>query len=201
MRYKLGIASMLSLTIFLCCGWTAPDGCASNDPPPSHTGAIVGVVGVAAAITVGTIVLVHVHHSHHRIKGCAVTSAQGMEVLEGDNETPYLLTGIITGIKPGERVYLEGDKHKAPDASHNPSTFAVEKMHKDYGPCPNMPVMVPLPKTPADPPVSETLAPPDQTAAAVPSASPADPAISETPAADLDPAASSPNQIPSPSKE
>lgn len=94
-----------------------------------------GIVGVAAgAIT--TFLVYHYSTHNHKLKGCAVSSPAGLQLInEGDKQT-YELTGDVGLIKPGERVRLSGKKLKT-DRSHE--QFVVTKVSKDYGACKEMP--------------------------------------------------------------
>jgi len=136
MRNRIGTVSMIGLTLFLCCGQTAPVQCA-DPPPPSHTGAEAAGIAIIAGITIGTIVLVHVHHAHHMIKGCVtVGSDTALNVVnEGDQKT-YVLEGVTPNIKPGDRFQLHGDRlKKNKNDNTGDQTFMVEKVSKHYGPC------------------------------------------------------------------
>jgi hypothetical protein len=139
MYRRTGIVSMIAVSLFLLCGQTAPVECKGSIGP--STGEVVGV-GVAAVgvITVGTIVLVHVHNSHHNIKGCVVSGPSGIQIKSGtgsDMKT-YTLAGD-TNIKVGDLVKVHGNKVKKVKTSTDPETFTVEKLNKDYGPCTTTP--------------------------------------------------------------
>jgi hypothetical protein len=126
---------MIAVSLFLFCGQTAPIECKGSIGP--STGEVVGV-GVAAVgvITIGTVVLVHVHNSHHNIKGCVVAGPSGIQIKSGtgsDMKT-YTLAGD-TNIKVGDLVKVHGNKVKKVKNSIGDETFTVEKLNKDYGPC------------------------------------------------------------------
>jgi hypothetical protein len=138
MRFRtMGVASMIGLTMFLCCGATAPVAC-KDQPAPSHTGAEVAAVVIVAGVAIGTTVLIHEHHEHHRVKGCVVSDGSVLKVVTADS-TPktYLLDGVTSNLKVGDTVKLHGDKVKLPKGSHDNQTFTVEKIDKDYGTCKN----------------------------------------------------------------
>ena len=139
MYRRTGIVSMIAVSLFLLCGQTAPVECKGSIGP--STGEVVGV-GVAAVgvITVGTIVLVHVHNSHHNIKGCVVSGPSGIQIKSGtgsDMKT-YTLSGD-TNVKVGDLVKVHGSKVKKVKNSTDDQTFMVEKLNKDYGPCTTTP--------------------------------------------------------------
>jgi hypothetical protein len=136
MYRRTGIASMIAVSLFLFCGQTAPVACTQQRIGPS-TGEVVGV-GVAAVgvIVIGTVVLVHVHNSHHTIKGCVVAGPAGVQIQSGtgsDMKT-YTLSGD-TNVKVGDLVKVHGSKVKKVKNSTGDQTFLVEKLNKDYGPC------------------------------------------------------------------
>ncbi len=133
---QAGVFSMAALTVFLLCGATAPEQCnTSNERIGPSTGEVVGV-GVAAVgvIVVGTVVLVHVHHAHHTVKGCVYAGPRGFEVKTDDNKV-YALSGDTLKVKQGDLVKFHGNKIKRAKSSTDDQTFMVEKMNKDYGPC------------------------------------------------------------------
>jgi hypothetical protein len=148
LRYRMGIASMIALTLFVCCGQTAPQTCAQPQPAPSKAPEIVGFT-LLAGVAVGTIVLIEVHHSHHTVKGCVFTAAQnGLEVLNSSDQKTYTLVGVTPNIKVGDIVSLHGSKAKQKKNSTGDQTFVVEKINKDYGPCKVPTVTPPAPTTP-----------------------------------------------------
>jgi hypothetical protein len=87
-------------------------------------GVIVALVAVGVLIGVG--VDVAVHHGHS-IKGCASSSADGLQLLIDGNQQTYMLAGNVDGIKPGTRVALSGKKKNA--------EFVVTRLSKTYGAC------------------------------------------------------------------
>lgn len=124
-----GIVATTVLSCYLLCGWDSPQTC--NDPPPSHTGAEVAGVAIVAGVVIGTIVLVHVHHKHHRVEGCVYNGPNGLEVRErGDSPLSWRITGQIDDLKPGEVVKLEGDRVKQPKGSTEDQQFVVDNIRK-----------------------------------------------------------------------
>jgi len=142
---RTGILSMIALSIFLFCGQTAPQQCADNQPPPNHTGAEVAGIAILTGVVVGTIVLVHVHNSHHRVQGCVTATPDGIRVLnEGDQKT-YMLKGVTSDLKVGDRVKVHGDRVKQNKGDTGDQVFVVEKLNKDFGAC-----KIPAPVIPAE---------------------------------------------------
>ena len=94
----------------------------------------VAVAAIGAGIGIG--IYVAVHHGH-RLNGCAVMGANGLQLQnKGDGQT-YALSGDIAAIKPGEHVRVSGKKAKA-GSSATPQ-FIVENLSKDYGACKEQP--------------------------------------------------------------
>ena len=133
---QAGALSMAALTVFLLCGATAPQQCnTSNERIGPSTGEVVGVgVAVIGGIAIGTVVLVHVHHAHHTVKGCVYAGSNGFEVKTDDNKV-YALSGDTLKVKEGDLVKFHGNKIKRAKGSTDDQTFLVEKINKDYGPC------------------------------------------------------------------
>jgi hypothetical protein len=96
-------------------------------------GIIIGIVAVAAAITVGVVYAVK-----HKptVTGCAVAGSSGLTLRNEADSQNLLLTGDTAGIKPGDRVKVQGKKQKANGAARG---FTVVKVKTDYGACPVKP--------------------------------------------------------------
>jgi uncharacterized protein DUF5818 len=131
---RLGITAFAGLTVLLCSGSTAPTQCQGSIGPSS--GEIIGAaVGVGAVIAVAIIVPVEISQSHHIVTGCVMTSANGLELQTSGGKT-YALEGDAASIKVGDRVKVHGSKIKKTKDSTGPGVFRVEKLNRDYGPCP-----------------------------------------------------------------
>jgi len=148
--------SILSLTIivlslFICCGASSGN-CNGNNSNfgnigPS-TGEVVGAaVAVGAVVAVTAVVLVKVDHSHHTIKGCVFSGANGLELRTDDNKT-YALSGTTADLAPGNTVRLHGNRQKPPKGTSGDSSFIVQKMQKNYGPCQALAAAPSAPATP-----------------------------------------------------
>jgi hypothetical protein len=94
------------------------------------------VAAVAGALVGGGVLIglgiYFVVHQNHSVTGCAVSAANGLQ-LQGDQQT-WALVGGVAAIKPGERVRVSGKKQKK--SAGTTRQFLVEKLAKDYGPCP-----------------------------------------------------------------
>ena len=99
-------------------------------------GDVAAVAGALAGggvlIGLGIYLLVHQNYS---VTGCAVSAANGLQ-LQGDQQT-WALVGGVAAIKPGERVRVSGKKQKKSAGATR--QFLVERLAKDYGPCPASP--------------------------------------------------------------
>ena len=91
-----------------------------------------------AAVVVGTTVAVTyaVKHQHHTLQGCVFSDASGLKLRAGDAKV-YALQGDAASIKVGDSVKFHGSKvRKAKGDSAGDQVFMVQKLSKDYGPCP-----------------------------------------------------------------
>ena len=133
---------MAAVSIFLLCGDTAPATCNTSNTRIGPSGAEVAAVGIAVVgvIVVGTVVLVHVHNSHHRLKGCVTMGPSGLQLKTDDNKT-YALGGEMRDVKAGDTVKIHGNKMKKTKDMTGDQVFTVEKVNKDYGPCTVVPAV------------------------------------------------------------
>jgi hypothetical protein len=131
---RLGITAFAGLTVLLCSGSTAPTQCQGNIGPSN--GEVIGAaLGIGAVIAVAIIVPVEISRSHHIVTGCVMTSTSGLELQTTDGKT-YALEGDAASIKVGDKVKVHGSKIKKTKDSTSPGVFRVEKLTRDYGPCP-----------------------------------------------------------------
>jgi len=98
------------------------------------TGTIAGVtVGVVAGVAV--IASVAIHYSKKRtITGCVNSGANGMTVTDEKDKHIYALSGNTTGIKPGDRMKLQGRKVK-PKGPDKTLVWEAKDVTKDFGVC------------------------------------------------------------------
>jgi hypothetical protein len=95
---------------------------------------LIGIVAVAAAIAVVVTVVV-IHYSKKRaITGCVNSGASGMTVTDEKDKQIYTLSGNTTGIKPGDRMKLQGRKVKStvPDKT---LVWEAKEVTNDFGVC------------------------------------------------------------------
>ena len=90
----------------------------------------IGIVVAAVAVVVVVAVLV-THHKPQRITGCVNSGANGMSVTDEKDKRSYALSGSTAGVKPGDRMTLEGRRE------HGGKTLAFEahKVIGDFGAC------------------------------------------------------------------
>jgi hypothetical protein len=103
-----------------------------NLPGPSGAEVAGAIVGAAAVVVV---VVVVIHYSKKRtITGCVSAGANGMTVTEEKSGQIYVVSGNVAGIKPGDRVKLQGKKIK-PEAPDKTLAWKARKVTKDFGVC------------------------------------------------------------------
>jgi hypothetical protein len=121
---------LTAAVVVLCLTLTVPSFAQSGTSPlagvPSKgqvTGIIVGIVAVAAVLGY---VVYRSTHRHDSIAGCLASGSIGL-TLADENKHTFPLTGDTADLKPGERVALQGKKHK--------DDFEVQKLTKNFGQC------------------------------------------------------------------
>lgn len=97
-------------------------------------GLIIGGVAITG-VAIGIGIYYGVSHAGHSLKGCAVSGPNGLELQNEGNQKTFLLVGVTTDVKPGNRVSLKGKKAKAAKGATGAPSFLVEKLVKDYGAC------------------------------------------------------------------
>jgi hypothetical protein len=135
---RSGVVSAVALSSFLLCGATAPTSCTSGSSGnigPSEGEVVGAAVGVVAVLVVGTVVIVEVNKSHHRLKGCVTAGPNGLELRDTGNQKIYALNGVTANVKVGDIVQVHGSKQKASKNSAGFQDFKVEMMSRDFGPC------------------------------------------------------------------
>ena len=130
----------IALASLVCCATIGNTGCTNNLKNddfkfgPSGAQVTAAAIGVGAVV-VGTVVLIHVHQSHHTVKGCVSSGQNGLEVqTQGDLKT-YALVGDTANVKVGDLIRFHGSKVKKVKGSSGNQTFSVERVSRDYGPC------------------------------------------------------------------
>jgi hypothetical protein len=96
------------------------------------------LIGIAAGAT-ATAVLVTTLIVHHKpknkwITGCVISLQNGMAVVAEQDRQTYSLLGNTTGIKPGNRVSLQGKRSPSRDSDKR-LAWEVTKLTRDFGIC------------------------------------------------------------------
>ena len=88
---------------------------------------------VAAALVVATILIIH-YSKKRTITGCITSRENGMFITDEKDKQIYQLSGNIVGIKPGDRMRLQGKrvKSKAPDKT---LFWETRDVNRDFGAC------------------------------------------------------------------
>ena len=128
-KYLSGVL-IIALSFVLCMPAKADSGTIGG----VGTGTIVGVVvGVVAVVAIVAIVVIHKTSGKRTITGCVKPAQNGMTVNDENDQRVYTLSGDTAGVKPGERMTLQGRKIK-PNAG-NPPGWEITKVGTDYGVC------------------------------------------------------------------
>jgi hypothetical protein len=94
---------------------------------------VIGIVVVSAAVAVGiTLLVLHQKHKKSSITGCVGSSAGGMNVTNEKDKRVYALAGNPPGVKPGDRMTLEG---KSRNGGGTMPVFEARSVIKDLGAC------------------------------------------------------------------
>jgi len=113
----------------------------SGDIPGSSLSvgqAVAIVVGVAAAIAVVAILVIHHKKSHgpsdsQSITGCIATAPNGKTLTDENEKRVYLLAGDNAGAKPGNRMTLTGKPGAA--TTEFPLVWNTKRVKQDFGAC------------------------------------------------------------------
>ena len=119
------IATVVCLAL-LCSGVTS---CTKTQIALSITAIAAVVVGTTVGVTLA------IQHSRHTLNGCISSGAGGTELRMSDGKV-YTLKGELTDIKVGDKLKIHGSKVKKVKGNTAGQVFVVEKVNKDYGPCP-----------------------------------------------------------------
>lgn len=88
------------------------------------------VVSVAAGVLV-TVLVLHYKHKKVAITGCVFSAQNSLSLTDEKDKRSYTVSGDPVGIKPGDRITLEGNrKHR-----NNTLVFEAHRVIKDFGIC------------------------------------------------------------------
>jgi hypothetical protein len=94
---------------------------------------VIGIVAVSVALVVGTILIIH-YSKKRTITGCVSSGETGMTVADEKDKQIYALSGNIVGIKPGDRMKLQGKKVK-PKSPDKTLVWETKQVNRDFGLC------------------------------------------------------------------
>jgi hypothetical protein len=103
----------------------------SIGPSKGTAVAILIGIGVAAVAVVVVVVVLVKHHKPQKITGCVSSGANGMSLTDEKDKRSYALSGNTAGVKPGDRMTLEGKR----EHTGQPFVFEAHKVAKDFGAC------------------------------------------------------------------
>ena len=101
---------------------------------PSAGPIVAAIVAVAAAVVVVTVVVIHNSSKNRTITGCVNSEENGMSVRDEKDKRIYALSGNTAGIKPGDRITLQGKKVKS-KGTDKTLVWEAKRVTKDFGAC------------------------------------------------------------------
>jgi hypothetical protein len=111
--------------------------------------ALAGIIAGVAGVAVVSIVVIHETTKKRTITGCINSVENGMTMTDEKDKRVYTLSGDRTGVKPGERMTLQGKKFKPNDGK---SLFwETDKITEDFGVCQPGPSTAPSPVSGSSP--------------------------------------------------
>ena len=94
----------------------------------------IAIVAVAAVIVV-VVTVVAIHYSKKRtVTGCVSSTGNRMTVTDEKDLRVYALAGNTVGIKPGDRMKVQGKRIK-PNGSDKASVLEARRVVGDFGAC------------------------------------------------------------------
>jgi hypothetical protein len=88
------------------------------------------VVSAGTAVLV-TVLILHHKHKKSSITGCVTTGANGISLTDEKDKRIYAVAGDPPGLKPGDRMTLEGKRKQSGSAL----VFQAQAVTKDFGVC------------------------------------------------------------------
>jgi hypothetical protein len=101
---------------------------------PSGGAIVAAIVGVVAVVVIVAVVVVHKSTEKRTITGCVNSGQNGMSVTDEKDKRSYALSGNTSGVKPGDRMTLQGKKIK-PKGTTNTLVWETKQMTRDLGAC------------------------------------------------------------------
>ena len=104
----------------------------------SEAETVLIVVAVATAVAaIATVAIVSiVQHRHKKIviTGCVSSGENGMTLTDEEDRRSYSLSGETAGVKPGDRMKLQGKRLKR-KRSNKTQVWETAKIVEDFGVC------------------------------------------------------------------
>ena len=93
---------------------------------------IAGIVVVSVAIGVlVTVLILHYKHKKSTLTGCVTSGPSGMSMVDEKDKRTYALSSSPPGVKPGNRMTLEGRRKHVDKAL----VFEARSVTRDFGVC------------------------------------------------------------------
>ena len=130
--WRAALIAVLSVALATQCLADKPR-LAAGSIGPSKAAATAIVVGilVAAVAVVVVVALLVTHHKPQRITGCICSGPHGMSVTDEKSKGTYTLSGNTEGVKPGDRMTLEGKRKRTGQTL----VFEAHTVSHDFGAC------------------------------------------------------------------
>ena len=121
------------LIIVLGVAFSTPARAAGNSLVTEGEHILIAIVAVTAVAVVATVAVIH-YSKKRAITGCVNFGTNGMTVTDDKDKKIYALSGNTTGIKPGDRMKLQGRKAK-PKGPDKTLVWEAREVTKDFGVC------------------------------------------------------------------
>jgi uncharacterized membrane protein YbjE (DUF340 family) len=130
-KYVLRVVLTLALCVALS---TSAEAQTEQKGNLDFTGYKVAIAVAVAAVVVVAVVLIHRSSKKQAIAGCVNSGENGMSMTDEKDKRIYVLSGNVAGIKPGDRIALQGKKVK-PKGNDKIVVWEVSRVTKDSGVC------------------------------------------------------------------
>jgi len=123
------------LVVLLSVALVAPAEAQTGSNKIVSNGTIVGaIVGIVAGLVVVTLVAVHYSSKKKTITGCVSSEGNTMSLTDEKDKQTYTLAGNTSGLKPGDRMTLQGKKGE-PNGTDKTLVWETKKVVEDLGAC------------------------------------------------------------------
>ena len=129
-RYRRSLLALLLMAAIML-----PTATPAHGSIPTGTQVVLIFVAVGAIGAGIGIAVYHVAHRPPSVTGCSASSSTGLTLTDEANQQLLPLAGDTGDLKARERVKITGRNEK----NRLGKVFQVDKLRKDYGPCPATP--------------------------------------------------------------